>query len=139
MNERAVFKCRGIREDTGEWVTGYAIPDEITGQMFILPSSRVGEEGCLRFWAYEIVPESLCYFTGMTDKKGTQIYEKDIVKNSKGQIGEIVWIPSFCGFFIKCREGTESLDDSVIDIEVIGNTVTSPGLLERTEYIGQTD
>lgn len=85
MQER--YLCRGKRIDNGEWVEGNLLYDGVTGQVFIHAegnsvneSSKVGEEGCLAFVAFEVDPSTLCWCTGLEDENGKLIWENDIVK-----------------------------------------------------------
>ena len=74
---------------------------------------------------YEIDPETLCQYTGLTDKNGNRIWENDIVRieNSMDEgIGNI----KFCGgTWYADGEPNNSLYDIVeydeADVEVIGN------------------
>lgn len=139
------------------WVKGYIIRDDITGQTFIHAygnsvneSNRVGEEGCLRFFAYEVDPETLCQYTGVTDKNGNWVWENDIVSNkwcfARGnsiiKYGEYKdWHMSEeykcgnLGFFVEAidkREVMTCRKDMMYfagNCEVIGNIFDSPELL----------
>lgn len=84
MNDRYLYKAK--RKDNGEWVAGCLLIDYITGQYFIHAcgnslneSDKIGEEGCLRFVAFEVDPSTLCQCTGISDKNGKLIWENDIV------------------------------------------------------------
>lgn len=43
-------------------------------------------------WAiYEIYPETICEFTGYSDKKGKMVFTNDIIKTSVGDVGVVVF------------------------------------------------
>ena len=136
MENRYLYRAK--RTDNGEWIVGNRIDDGVTGQVFIHAagntvneSDKVGEDGCLRFVAFEVDPSTICQCTGIKDKNGKLIWENDIVKrvdrrNNRYIFHEqpsmnckVVWtynygfdtLPS-CGYFDK-SDGLEC--------EVIGN------------------
>lgn len=77
-------------------------------------------------------------FTGLTDKNGKGIYEGDLLKDGRGQIGQVLWhYNSFMveWLMVRDREGkreVERMTDDCFDYgEVIGNIHENPELLEE--------
>ena len=150
MSREILF--RGKRTDNGEWVEGSLLIDYISGQYFIHTngnsvneSNKIGEEGCLKFLAFEIDPETVCQYTGLTDKNGRKIFEGDIVKFKHG--GEFhdrgVWYRNYVIEYVNtfhtyglrfrnqsihfaCKKSIISMHD----VEVIGNIFDNPELLK---------
>lgn len=142
MNDRYLF--RGKRTDNGEWITGNLIEDGVTGKVYIHAignsvneSDRVGEEGYLRFIAYEVDPLTVCQCTGLTDKNGKLIWENDIVSviREDGFIEYAIidyYISSMMsGFRMKPIE--DWMCTSFDEVEVVGNIFDNPELLEVGE------
>lgn len=133
-----LFKAK--RKDNGEWVEGCLIIDYVSGQYFIHQngnsvneSPKIGEEGCLRFLAFEIDPNTLCQFTGLTDKNGKKIWENDILRNEKSDIGVVQWFEEHAAFMIwnKTKHYVCYLaENDFSKIEIAGNEFDNPDLLE---------
>lgn len=141
-----LFKAK--RTDNGEWVEGCLLIDYITGQYFIHrygdsvnESDKVSEEECLRFLAFEVDPETICQYTGLTDKNGQKIWENNIVGFLDGCqydngysehycIGEVVWDEETVSFQVTERLSCESYEVLEGECAVIGNIFDNPELLE---------
>lgn len=127
-----LFKAK--RVDNGEWVEGWLLKDEVTGQYFIHASGnsvnesdKVNEEGCLCFVAFEIDEHTICQYTDLTDKNGNKIWENDIVdiKHYAENAHKVKW--GYGGFYVGIN-GLLCHYNTVC--EVIGNTFDNADLLK---------
>ena len=110
---------RGKRKDNGEWVFGNLIYRRVwKSDVYVI---RVFDSGFDNYEEYEVIPETIGQYTGLTDKNGTKIFEGDIVKYNK-EYGcveyhneEAMFVISFDVWFTDF--------DSIYgkDFEVIGN------------------
>ncbi len=130
---------RGKRVDNGEWIEGgYA---ENGGKTFIIVRTRYipdtrdwdtveyyENNPCYHLSMIEVDPETVCQYTGLTDKNGRKIFEGDIINDIDYGImkciylhGSFVWYKED-GFKIECMR-------YVPVIEVIGNIFDNPELI----------
>lgn len=143
MNREILFKAK--RKDNGEWVEGCPMIDYVSGQYFIHQngnsvneSPKIGEEGCLRFLAFEIDPNTLCQYTGLTDKNGNKIWENDIVSawsTGSHAIGKVTRRVDGLYFMYPAYQNNElwvlcSNQEGKITVEVIGNIFDNEELME---------
>ena len=117
---------RGKRVDTGEWVEGSLIGnDVIVGKIVEFEEDYF----CTEFW-YKVDPETVGQFTGMTDKKGKKLFEGDIYSMGEKNILYVVVFDK--SQFIGKQVGNRSLAGLEYwksDIEIIGNIHDNPELL----------
>lgn len=129
-----IFK--GKRKDSGKWVEGYYVKKyDLLGKRHLI----LNVDNYVRWECVEIVPETLCQFTGLCDKNGKKIWEKDILMahldesypedvtyetvewNAAGWVGH----------------ETDSIDRQYLDefdleyFEVVGNIFDNPELLQE--------
>lgn len=133
-----LFKAK--RKDNGKWVEGY----------YQKRYDLLGNEEHLIFhadsynvWEYaEIIPETLCQFTGLCDKNGNKIWENDIV-NHNGEYATVkfgTYCSSFdcesynLGFYVDFPEETfyrKELGYWRRKAEIAGNVFDNPELLQE--------
>ena len=117
---------RGKRVDTGEWVEGSLIGnDVIVGKIVEFEEDYF----CTEFW-YKVDPETVGQFTGMTDKKGKKLFEGDVYSMGEKNILYVVIFDK--SQFIGKQVGNRSLAGLEYwksDIEIIGNIHDNKELL----------
>lgn len=131
MSREILFKAKRI--DNGEWVEGGYFSEPYTDKKFIICWNSMG----LGFNEFiEIYPDTLCQYTGFTDKNGKKIWENDIVRNKKGDIGVAQWFEEHAAFMIwnKTKNCVCYLaENDFSKIEVNGNVFDNLELLEAKE------
>lgn len=142
-----LFKAK--RKDNGEWVEGYYIyhikrticplgdsvkPED---EQHVIMQDGFSDWNMPRDTVvYEIDPNTLCQYTGLTDKNSKKIWENDIVdtfeESSKEILRNVVKFEDGC--FKVFKEHYLPMDfDSYekTDLKVIGNIFDNPELLEE--------
>lgn len=130
MNREILFKAK--RKDNGEWVEGYYV--YCRKRHYILPvlNKAIGFDEREDEWV-EVDPDTICQYTGLTDKNGKRIWENDILRNKKGDIGVAQWFEEHAAFMIwnKTKNCVCYLaENDFSKIEVNGNVFDNPELLE---------
>ena len=142
MNREILFKAK--RKDNGEWVEGFVF--EFKGEFYIMEMTQTfmtayySEESVVDFnmRAIEIDPDTICQYTGLTDKNGKKIWENDILKANLDESYpedityiKILW--NECGFCVNENYSTDIWTLEKWDAEhfqVCGNIFDNPDLLE---------
>lgn len=138
---------RAKRIDNGEWVEGYyiyhikrticPIGDSVKpeDEQHVIMQDGFSDWNMPRNTVvFDIDPETVCQYTGLTDKNGNRIWENDIIKHEiSDTIGTVKWYQEdYVGWCV---------DDTIIDeqqftdemwneCEVIGNIFDNPELLK---------
>lgn len=139
-----LFKAK--RLDNGEWVEGYYIyhikrticplgdsvkPED---EQHVIMQDGFSDWNMPRNTVvYEINPDTLCQYTGEKDKYHNKIWEHDIVRNEKGDIGVAQWFEEHAAFMIwnKTKNCVCYLTENDFSkIEIVGNEFDNPELLE---------
>lgn len=150
----------GKRIDNGDWVEGYYIElpygslgatifsndDELVCEdtksyiirVFTKQHTNYSNSNPLQVIEcekYEVIPETVGQFTGLTDKNGKKFFEGDIVKFShpafnKSQIGVISYEMNETGFVLRYKGDYSWIAYTNEFYEVIGNIYDNPELLE---------
>lgn len=147
MEDRYLFK--GKRVDDGEWVVG----NLITNVFFRLGKSipyilcpDKAEYDCFEEFSegngiFEVQPDTICRCTGSKDKNGKLVWENDLAKDEAGNLFKVFWQENYYQFSWICVK-SEKLPIGVkwnlwnfksSEIEVIGNAIDNPELLESEE------
>lgn len=139
-----LFKAKRI--DLGEWIEGYyyktyGCRNGIKIDAHFIHNYENDEN-------YEIHHETVCQYTGLTDKNGRRIFEEDIVKfKHGGEFSEkgiyfrnyaVEFINTFVTYGLRLRNKSinfpfKQATASMHDVEVIGNIFDNPELLENRE------
>ena len=134
-----LFKAK--RKDNGEWVEGFYIKkyDETGKSRHYIYISK----SCI-VWEYAEVDENtICQYTGLTDKNGNKIWENDVIgywdtyntENGLAEadcIGKVFWDDETLSFQVTERLSAESYE--VMDeCSVIGNIFDNPELMKEEQ------
>lgn len=140
---------RGKRVDNGEWVYGYLHQDTISSSNGTYLALVISEHTDVLFggvW-YEVIPETVGQYTGLTDKNDTKIFDGDIVTApyldpifsspwNKGNPTENTVVKYDNGmFYIEYIESKRKITlfgllDGEKEAKIIGNIHDNPALIE---------
>ena len=127
MSREILFKAK--RVDNGEWVVG--LPTIMWEQPHIMPMDNENK-------AYPYDPETLCQYTGLTDKNDNKIRENSICIIRNGSIDEedgyftVEWDDDAARFALNGDGLTVDFDNCYgHECEVIGNVFDDPELLKE--------
>lgn len=132
---------RGKRKSDGKWIDGDLSRCVVVGETHI---RRI--EDNLSTTTHRIDHETVCQYTGLTDKNGRKIFEGDIIsvfiRNLSGgkfkHVGivkyddlsfVVQWIRGNYSCLLGSFKGNNPFGDQMSEIEIIGNIFDNPELL----------
>lgn len=127
---------RAKRIDNGEWVKGYFWRG--VDHIYMIPS-HVGigyddKTKNMSAYAVEVEPETICQYTGLTDKNGNRIWENDIVEDKRfNEFYKIVFRVRDGGWYVEnIKSGAlfRIMERTSYQYERCGNIFDNPELLK---------
>ena len=133
-----LFKAKSKRD--GGWAEGYyaqlGIDDHAEHyiiQNVVLTKLFDDWEKNMQFMDVEIIPETLCQYTGMVDEYGNKIWENDIVKYDD-EIVTIEGDDDYKAFVVVSDTVRENLGEfEECDFEILGNMFDNLDMLKINE------
>ncbi|MDE6796881.1 MAG: YopX family protein [Ruminococcus sp.] len=132
---------RGKRKDNGNWIEGSLL--NFRENTYIIPHNSAHfyddiETLALNVESFEVLPETLGEYTGLTDMNGKKIFEGDIIQEEYGSRNqknikkfEVYWDREYAGFYpIYDHEHPAGYSVEAQYSEVIGNIHDNPELLK---------
>lgn len=119
---------RAKRTDNGEWIFGDLWHNNSETMIIDQPATI----------EYDVIPETVGQYTGLTDKNGKKVFEGDILKNeykkNKYQYFKVFYCSLTYCWLVENKYGMLGKLYNVIgNIEIIGNIHDNPKLLKGGE------
>lgn len=134
MSREMLFRAKHIHAmDSNEHLNGTWVHGYLSDKNYINDKSLEGE--------FLVDENTICQYTGLTDKNGKKIFEGDILRHADETILKTVWNDRKYGFAAQCVKGSVLLKDckwglwefKSDEVEVIGNVFDNPELLGGTK------
>lgn len=126
---------RGKKKADGTWVTGFYWNDGIKFHYIrtveiVAQSERKNEYSIIK--DFNVYPETVGEYTGLTDKHGRNIFEDDICKGYLGSIFLVKYDKKNARFLGYDQDSRFCYVGREPKAEIIGNIYDNPELLEQT-------
>ena len=134
MEREILFRAKHIHAmDSNEHLNGTWVHGYLSDKNYINDKSLEGE--------FLVDENTICQYTGLTDKNGKKVFEGDILRHADETILKTVWNDRKYGFAAQCVKGSVLLKDckwglwefESDEVEVIGNVFDNPELLGGTK------
>lgn len=127
---------RGKRTYNGKWIEGYLLEQNIPDYHSYIVASFIAEQDnrhtdIIEFDIYDVIPETVGQYTGLTDKNGVKIFEGDIIR-FKDNIGYVIYTDDDASFLVDSPNRYIAMDYSN-EFEIIGNIHDNPELMKGDE------
>ena len=130
-----LFKAK--RKDNGEWVEGHLIQSPYMGGVrswISTPEDKTRLRAIATYYgdwrAVEVSTDTICQYTGLTDKNGNKIWENDIISYPKIYAkGKVIFMEDTFVLFDE-YEVEQYINGIWNEFEVIGNIFDNPELLK---------
>lgn len=145
MSREILFRAKKVND--GEWVYGYIVKKHGLYFLYDIKNSDTCRQN-----NYLVEEDTICQYTGLTDKNGKKIWEGDIIKYHFGEVYAPVKFgeyqscfdstsTSHVGFYVDWDKNHNFRKDlgywiKLVDAEVVGNVFDNPELLEKENVHG---
>ena len=127
------------KQDDGEWICGGAVHQtdfygDKVDRWYIIDGTETNDYDIGD--PIRVIPETIGQYTGLTDKKGTKIFEGDILRvvgcyfDVIYRNGGFVWRDMRLNRFVNYADSDSNIEQ-VSFVEVIGNIHDNPELTKR--------
>lgn len=126
------YTCRAKRIDNNEWAHGFLINYVEGGNPIIVYQANTNNYGTVDIKYHEVLRETICRYTDLTDKNGRTIIEGDILEgmdesSTDKKLYEVIYINN--GFYYKDMGNLCWNPDEIMGEKVIGNAIDNEELL----------